>query len=90
MIATDEGVVAFSGVLVKRRAEPVVRGSDLTRRQCDFCGGVLEAIRRGSRPDLPQQSPDQHWADSAVRGVREALRARRKVCAVCPSWVGNR
>jgi len=87
MIATDEGELHFQEYLVKRRAEPVVRG--IRFDGADKAGpahGVLEAIRDADRILICPSNPLISIGPIlAVRGVREALRARKKrVVAVCP------
>ena len=87
MIDTDEGELHFQEYLVKRRAEPVVRGirfegADMARP----ADGVLEAIHGADRILICPSNPLISIGPIlAVRGVREALRARKKsVVAVCP------
>jgi LPPG:FO 2-phospho-L-lactate transferase len=87
MIDTAEGELHFQEYLVKRRAEPVVRGIrfdgvDKSRP----AKGVLEAIRDA---DLILICPSNPLISIgpilAVAGIREVLRARREnVIAVCP------
>jgi LPPG:FO 2-phospho-L-lactate transferase len=87
MIDTAEGELHFQEYLVKRRAEPVVRGIrfdgvDKSRP----AKGVLEAIRDA---DLILICPSNPLISIgpilAVAGIREALRARKEgVIAVCP------
>jgi LPPG:FO 2-phospho-L-lactate transferase len=87
MIATDEGELHFQEYLVKRRAEPIVH-------RIRFDGvdnaipahGVLEAIRDADRILVCPSNPLISIGPIlAVRGIREALRARKKnVVAVCP------
>lgn len=87
MIATDEGELHFQEYLVKRRAEPVVRGirfegADKARP----AKNVLEAIRGADRILICPSNPLISIGPIlAVRGIRQALRARKKsVVAVCP------
>jgi LPPG:FO 2-phospho-L-lactate transferase len=87
MIDTAEGELHFQEYLVKRRAEPVVRGirfagADKARP----AGGVLEAIRDADRILICPSNPLISIGPIlAVPGIREALRARKeKVIAVCP------
>jgi LPPG:FO 2-phospho-L-lactate transferase len=87
MIDTAEGELHFQEYLVKRRAEPVVRGirfdgADKARP----AGGVLEAIRDADRILICPSNPLISIGPIlAVPGVREALRARKQsVIAVCP------
>ena len=87
MIATDEGELHFQEYLVKRRAEPVVRG--IRFDGADNAGpalGVLEAIGDADRILVCPSNPLISIGPIlAVRGIREALRARKKsVAAVCP------
>jgi LPPG:FO 2-phospho-L-lactate transferase len=87
MIATDEGELHFQEYLVKRRAEPVVRGIRFDGRDNAIpAGGVLEAIRGADRVLICPSNPLISIGPIlAVRGIREALRARKKrVVAVCP------
>jgi len=87
MIATDEGELHFQEYLVKRRAEPVVRGIRFDGADNAIpAGGVLEAIRDADRILICPSNPLISIGPIlAVRGVREALRARKKrVVAVCP------
>jgi LPPG:FO 2-phospho-L-lactate transferase len=87
VIETDEGALHFQEYLVKRRAEPVVRGIrfegvDAARP----APGVLEAIRGAKRIFVCPSNPLISIGPIlAVPGIREALRARKKdVIAVCP------
>jgi LPPG:FO 2-phospho-L-lactate transferase len=87
IIDSDEGALHFQEYLVKRRAEPVVRGIrfdgvDSARP----APGVLEAIRDADRIIICPSNPLISIGPIlAVGGIREALRARRKdVIAVCP------
>jgi len=87
MIDTAEGELHFQEYLVKRRAEPVVRGIrfdgvDKSRP----AKGVLEAIRdAGLILICPSNPLISIGPILAVAGIREALRARKKgVIAVCP------
>src|SRR5258707_6139898 len=82
-----EGELHFQEYLVKRRAEPVVRGI-----RFDGAGkarpavGVLEAIRDADRILICPSNPLISIGPIlVVPGVREALRARNQsVIAVCP------
>src|SRR6202011_2961633 len=92
MIDTAEGELHFQEYLVKRRAEPVVRGirfdgADKARP----AGGVLEAIRDADRILICPSNPLISIGPIlAVPRVREALRARKKnVIAVCPIVAGK-
>src|SRR6266850_1594060 len=87
MIATDEGELHFQEYLVKRRAEPVIRG--IRFDAADTAGpanGVLEAIRDAYRILVCPSNPLISIGPIlGVRGIREALHARKKrVVAVCP------
>jgi len=87
MIATDEGELHFQEYLVKRRAEPVVRGIRFDAADtADPANGLVEAIRDADRILVCPSNPLISIGPIlAVRGVREALRARKKrVVAVCP------
>jgi LPPG:FO 2-phospho-L-lactate transferase len=87
IIDTDEGALHFQEYLVKRRAEPIVRG-------IRFAGvdaarpapGVLDAIRDAGRILICPSNPLISIGPIlAVPGIREALRARREeVISVCP------
>jgi len=87
MIDTAEGELHFQEYLVKRRAEPVVRGI-----RFDGAGkarpavGVLEAIRDADRILICPSNPLISIGPIlVVPGVREGLRARKQsVIAVCP------
>jgi LPPG:FO 2-phospho-L-lactate transferase len=87
IVDTDEGALHFQEYLVKRRAEPVVRGirfegADAARP----APGVLEAIRDANRIVICPSNPLISIGPIlAVPGTRDALRARKKeVVAVCP------
>jgi LPPG:FO 2-phospho-L-lactate transferase len=87
IIDTDEGALHFQEYLVKRRAEPVVRGIrfdgiDAARP----APGVFEAIQDARRILICPSNPLISIGPIlAVPGIREALRARKKdVVAVCP------
>jgi len=92
MIDTAEGELHFQEYLVKRRAQPVVRGIRFdgvdTARPAR---GVLEAIRDAERVLICPSNPLISIGPIlAVPGMREALRARRKdVIAVCPIVAGK-
>ena len=87
MIASNEGSMHFQEYLVKRRAEPIVKG-------IQFRGvgaarpalGVLEAIAEAERIIICPSNPLISIGPIlAVPGVREQLQARKKdVFAVCP------
>jgi len=92
IIDSDEGALHFQEYLVKRRAEPVVRGIRFDGVECASpAPGVLEAIRDADRIIICPSNPLISIGPIlAVGGIREALRARRKdVIAVCPI-VGGR
>jgi LPPG:FO 2-phospho-L-lactate transferase len=87
MIDTSEGELHFQEYLVKRRAEPVVRGirfdgADKARP----AKGVLESIRDANRILICPSNPLISIGPIlAVAGIREALRSRKeRVVAVCP------
>jgi LPPG:FO 2-phospho-L-lactate transferase len=87
IIDSDEGPLHFQEYLVKRRAEPIVRGIrfdgvDAARP----AQGVLEAIRDAERIIICPSNPLISIGPIlAVPGIREALRARKNdVIAVCP------
>jgi LPPG:FO 2-phospho-L-lactate transferase len=87
IIDTDEGALHFQAYLVKRRAEPVVRGIRFDGvSEVRPAAGVLEAIRDASRIVICPSNPLISIGPIlAVPGVRDALRARRSdVIAVCP------
>jgi LPPG:FO 2-phospho-L-lactate transferase len=87
MIDTAEGELHFQEYLVKRRAEPVVRGirfdaADKARP----ARGVLDAIRDADRILVCPSNPLISIGPIlAVPGIREVLRARKhSVISVCP------
>jgi LPPG:FO 2-phospho-L-lactate transferase len=87
MIDTAEGELHFQEYLVKRRAEPVVRGirfhgADKSRP----ARGVLDAIRNADRILICPSNPLISIGPIlAVPGIREGLRSRKeRVVAVCP------
>ncbi len=87
IIDTPEGAMHFQEYLVKRRAEPVVRGIRFDGVEAARpAPGVLEAIRDAGRILICPSNPLISIGPIlAVPGVRDALRARRKdVIAVCP------
>ena len=87
MIDTAEGELHFQEYLVKRRAEPVVRGIRLVGvEEARPAAGVLEAIRDADCVVICPSNPLISIGPIlAVRGIREALRARKEtVIAVCP------
>jgi LPPG:FO 2-phospho-L-lactate transferase len=92
IIDSDEGALHFQEYLVKRRAEPVVRGIRFDGVEAARpAPGVLEAIHDADRIIICPSNPLISIGPIlAVRGIREALRARRKeVIAVCPIVGGN-
>src|SRR6201984_2265012 len=92
MIDTAEGELHFQEYLVKRRAQPEVRGIRFdgveTARPAI---GVLETIRNAERILICPSNPLISIGPIlAVPGIREALRARKKnVMAVCPIVAGK-
>jgi LPPG:FO 2-phospho-L-lactate transferase len=87
MIGTTEGELHFQEYLVKRRAEPVVRGIRFEGvEKARPARGVLEAIRAADRIVICPSNPLISIGPIlAVPGIREALRARKeRVVAVCP------
>jgi LPPG:FO 2-phospho-L-lactate transferase len=87
MIDTAEGELHFQEYLVKRRAEPVVRGIRFDGvDKARPAKGVLEAIRDADRILICPSNPLISIGPIlAVAGIREALRARKEgVIAVCP------
>jgi LPPG:FO 2-phospho-L-lactate transferase len=87
IIETDEGRLHFQEYLVRRRAEPVVRGIlfDGVERALP-AAGVLDAIAAAAGIVICPSNPLISIGPIlAVPGIRESLRARRKdVVAVCP------
>jgi LPPG:FO 2-phospho-L-lactate transferase len=87
MIDTVEGELHFQEYLVKRRAEPVVRGIRFVGvAEARPATGVLEAIRDADCILICPSNPLISIGPIlAVGGIREALRARKEnVIAVCP------
>ncbi len=87
IIDSNEGALHFQEYLVKRRAEPVVRGIRFDGiESAKPAPGVLEALREANRVIICPSNPLISIGPIlAVPGIREALRARRKdVIAVCP------
>jgi LPPG:FO 2-phospho-L-lactate transferase len=87
MIDTSKGELHFQEYLVKRRAEPVVRGIRFDGvDKARPAKGVLESIRDANRILICPSNPLISIGPIlAVTGVREALRARKgSVFAVCP------
>jgi LPPG:FO 2-phospho-L-lactate transferase len=92
IIETDEGELHFQEYLVKRRAEPVVRGIRFEGiESARPAAGVLDAIRDADRILICPSNPLISIGPIlAVAGVRDALRDRRRdVISVCPI-VGGR
>ena len=92
ILDTDEGALHFQEYLVKRRAEPIVRGIGFEGvESARPAPGVLEAIREAERIVICPSNPLISIAPIlAVPGVREVLRARKKdVVAVCPIVEGK-
>jgi LPPG:FO 2-phospho-L-lactate transferase len=87
IIESDEGALHFQEYLVKRRAEPIVRGIRFDNvESASPAPSVLEAIRNADRIIICPSNPLISIGPIlAVPGIREALRVRRKdVIAVCP------
>jgi LPPG:FO 2-phospho-L-lactate transferase len=87
IIDSDEGPLHFQEYLVKRRAEPVVRGIRFDNvESATPAPGVLEAIRDADQIIICPSNPLISIGPIlAVPGIRPALRARRKVViAICP------
>jgi len=87
IIDSNEGPLHFQEYLVKRRAEPVVKGIRFQGvESARPAPGVLEAIRDADRILICPSNPLISIGPIlAVHGVREALRARKPdVLAVCP------
>lgn len=87
LIETPEGMLSFQEYLVKRRAEPVVRGiRSAGTETAQPAPGVLEAIRQAEMILVCPSNPLISIGPIlAVPGIRETLRERKKdVVAVCP------
>jgi LPPG:FO 2-phospho-L-lactate transferase len=87
IIDSDEGPLHFQEYLVKRRAEPVVKGIRFEGAQsAQPAPGVLEAIRSADRILICPSNPLISIGPIlAVPGVRDAIVARKAdVFAVCP------
>ncbi len=87
IIDSNEGPLHFQEYLVKRRAEPIVRGIRFQGvESVKPAPGVLESIREADRILICPSNPLISIGPIlAVPGIREALRDRRKdVIAVCP------
>jgi LPPG:FO 2-phospho-L-lactate transferase len=92
MIDTEEGELHFQEYLVKRRAEPVVRGIRFNgAEKARPAKGVLDAIHDADRILVCPSNPLISIGPIlAVPGIRDALRARKaKVIAVCPIVAGK-
>jgi LPPG:FO 2-phospho-L-lactate transferase len=87
IIESSEGALHFQEYLVKRRAEPIVKNIRFDGvEDANPAPGVLEAIRDADRVVICPSNPLISIGPIlAVKGIREALRARREsVVAVCP------
>jgi LPPG:FO 2-phospho-L-lactate transferase len=87
IIESSEGPLHFQEYLVKRRAEPVVRGIRFDGvESARLAPGVLEAIREADRILICPSNPLISIGPIlAVPGVRDQLRAQKeKVFPVCP------
>jgi len=87
MIDSNEGPLHFQEYLVKRRAEPVVRGIRFVGAETARpAPGVLEAICDADRIFICPSNPLISIGPIlAIPGVREQVRAQKeKVFAVCP------
>src|SRR5882724_8339245 len=87
IVDSNEGPLHFQEYLVKRRAEPIVRGIRFQNvESARPAPGVLEAIREADRILICPSNPLISIGPIlAVPGIREALRARKEtVIAVCP------
>jgi LPPG:FO 2-phospho-L-lactate transferase len=87
IIESNEGSLHFQEYLVKRRAEPIVKSIRFDGvANAKAAPGVLEAIRDADRIVICPSNPLISIGPIlAVRGIRDALRARREdVVAVCP------
>jgi LPPG:FO 2-phospho-L-lactate transferase len=92
MIDSAEGELHFQEYLVKRRAEPVVRGIRFDgAEKARPAKGVLETIRDAKRILICPSNPLISIGPIlAVPGIRDALRAcKAKVIAVCPIVAGK-
>src|SRR5712691_8296693 len=87
IIDSNEGPLHFQEYLVKRRAEPVVRGIRFAGAEsAKPAPGVLEAIRNADRIIICPSNPLISIGPIlAVPQIRDQLRAnKQKVFAVCP------
>jgi LPPG:FO 2-phospho-L-lactate transferase len=87
IIDSNEGPLHFQEYLVKRRAEPVVKGIRFAGVESALpAPGVLEAIREADRILICPSNPLISIGPIlAIPGIRDELRAHKeKVFAVCP------
>jgi LPPG:FO 2-phospho-L-lactate transferase len=87
IIESNEGALHFQEYLVKRRAEPIVKSICFEGvERATPAPGVLDAIAEAARVVICPSNPLISIGPIlAVKGIREALRARREsVVAVCP------
>ena len=87
IIESNEGALGFQEYLVKRRAEPIVKSICFEGvERATPAPGVLNAIAEADRVVICPSNPLISIGPIlAVKGIREALRARREsVVAVCP------
>ena len=87
IIESNEGALHFQEYLVKRRAEPIVKSIRFDGvERATPAPGVLDAIAEADRIVICPSNPLISIGPIlAVKGIREALRARRvSVVAVCP------
>jgi LPPG:FO 2-phospho-L-lactate transferase len=92
IIDSDEGPLHFQEYLVKRRAEPIVKGIRFDGADAaQPAPGLLEAIRKAERILICPSNPLISIGPIlSVPGVREALRSRKEdVFAVCPIVAGK-
>jgi LPPG:FO 2-phospho-L-lactate transferase len=92
IIDSNEGPLHFQEYLVKRRAEPVVKGIRFAGVESALpAPGVLEAIRDADRILVCPSNPLISIGPIlAVPGIRDQLRAHKgKVFAVCPIVAGK-
>src|SRR5215470_20121841 len=87
IIDSNEGALHIQEYLVKRRAEPIVRGIRFEGAEsARTAPGVVEAIREASRILICPSNPLISIGPIlAIPGVRDALRVRKEdVFAACP------
>ena len=92
MIDSNEGLLHFQEYLVKRRAEPVVKGIRFVGAEsAKPAPGVLEALREADRILICPSNPLISIGPIlAVPQIRDQLRAHKeKVVAVCPIVAGK-